>query len=88
MVLFDVNVLVYSHRQDSPNHATYRRWLEPLINSEHPYGLADVVLSEFLRVVTHPQVFHPPSTMVKALAFVAELRNQPNGTIIDPGPCH
>lgn len=39
-------------------------------------------------MVTHPQVFHPPSTMVKALAFVTELRNQPNGTIINPGPRH
>lgn len=88
MVLLDVNVLVYAHRQDSPDHASYRGWLEQLINSDHPYGLADLALSGFLRVVTHPQVFHPPSTMTKAMAFVMELRNQPNCTIINPGPRH
>lgn len=88
VVLLDVNVLVYAHRQDSPNHPSYRHWLERLINSDHPYGLADLALSGFLRVVTHPQVFHPPSTMAKATAFAKELRNQPNCTIINPGPRH
>lgn len=65
MVLLDVNVLVYAHREDSPDHLSYRRWLEQLINSDHPYGLADLVLSGFLRVVTHPQVFHPQARWQK-----------------------
>jgi len=47
MVLLDVNVLVYAHRQDSPHHHPYRRWLENLINSDDPYGLSDLVLSGF-----------------------------------------
>ncbi|MEC4889614.1 MAG: type II toxin-antitoxin system VapC family toxin [Nitrospira sp.] len=88
MVLLDVNVLVYAHRQDTPHHDPYRRWLEALINSEQAYGVSDLVLSGFLRVVTHPQVFNPPSTMAKALAFARELRDQPNCTIINPGPRH
>lgn len=88
MVLLDVNVLVHAHREDSTDHTSYRRWLEQLINSDHPYGLADLVLSGFLRVVTHPQVFHPPSTMGKAMVYIKELRNQPNCTIINPGPRH
>ncbi|MDP1947959.1 MAG: type II toxin-antitoxin system VapC family toxin [Nitrospirota bacterium] len=88
MVLLDVNVLVYAHRQDSSHHDSYRRWLEQLINSDHSYGLSDLVLSGFLRVVTHPQVFNPPSTMAKAMAFARELRDQPNCAIINPGPRH
>jgi toxin-antitoxin system PIN domain toxin len=88
MVLLDVNVLVYAHRQDSPHHHPYRRWLENLINSDDPYGLSDLVLSGFFRVVTHPNVFNPPSSMNKALAFAIELRDQPTCTVINPGPRH
>ena len=88
MVLLDVNVLVYAHRQDSPHHLQYLSWLGNLINSDHAYGVSDLVLSGFLRVVTHPRVFNPPSGTDKALAFVEELRNQSTCTIINPGPRH
>lgn len=88
MVLLDVNVLVYAHRQDSPHHLQYLSWLEDLINSDHAYGVSDLVLSGFLRVVTHPRVFNPPSGMDKALAFVEALRNQSTCTLINPGPRH
>ena len=49
-------------------------WLEELVNSDQTYGLSDLVLSGFLRIVTHPKVFNPPSTMDKALAFIQQLR--------------
>jgi uncharacterized protein len=88
MVLLDVNVLVYAHRQDTPPHRQYLAWLENLINSDHAYGLSDLVLSGFLRIVTHPGVFNPPSSMEKAFAFVEDLRNQPTCVVINPGPRH
>jgi toxin-antitoxin system PIN domain toxin len=56
--------------------------------SDHAYGLSDLVLIGFLRVVTHPRVFNPPSGMDKALAFAEELRSQSTCTIINPGPRH
>jgi predicted nucleic acid-binding protein len=62
MILPDVNVLVYAHREDAPKHAAYRGWLEALINGDQAYGMVDLVLSGFLRVVTHPRVFNPTST--------------------------
>ena len=34
MLLPDVNVLVYAHRQDAPEHERYREWLEQLINGD------------------------------------------------------
>ena len=88
MVLLDVNILVYAHRQDSRHHREYLTWLDDLINSDQAYGLSDLVLSGFLRVVTHPKVFNPPSSMDKALAFIQQLREQPNCTVINPGPRH
>ncbi len=88
MVLLDVNVLVYAHREDAPHHREHLARLEALIQSEQPYGLSDLVLSGFLRIVTHPSVFNPPSSMEKALAFTLELRDQPNCTLIHPDPRH
>jgi toxin-antitoxin system PIN domain toxin len=88
VILPDVNVLVYAHREDAPHHAAYRAWLESVVNSEQAYGMADLVLSGFLRVATHPRIFDPPSELEQALAFVAEVRDQPNCVPIQPGPRH
>jgi predicted nucleic acid-binding protein len=45
----DVNVLVYAHRDELPEHAGYRRLLERLANDDEPLGLPDTVVSGFLR---------------------------------------
>jgi predicted nucleic acid-binding protein len=69
MILPDVNVLVYAHREDAVDHARYRRWLEETIHSGVPYGISDHALAGFRRIVTHPRVlrfrvrFRPPSTL-------------------------
>lgn len=88
VILPDVNVLVYAHREDAPNHAAYRDWLETVINGDQAYGMADLVLSGFLRIVTHPRVFSHPSGLDQALAFVTDVRNQPNCVSIGPGARH
>ncbi len=88
MFLIDVNVLVYAYREDVPDHRAYLRWLEGCIRSDQAYGLADLVLSGFLRVVTHPKVFNPPSPLESALRFAVELRSQANCVTAAPGPRH
>ena len=88
MILTDVNVLVYAHRADAPNHHDYLHWLEETINGVQAYGMADIVLSGFLRIVTHPRVFNPPSDINAALAFAQEVRSQPNCVLIAPGERH
>jgi hypothetical protein len=88
MILPDVNVLVYAHREDAVDHLRYRQWLESVLQSGQPYGMSDHVLSGFLRVVTHPRVFTPPSPIAAALEFVRQLREQPNCRIIAPGVRH
>jgi hypothetical protein len=88
MILMDVNVLVYAHREDTPDHSVFRTWLEDLINSPAAFGISDLVLSGFVRVVTHPRVFDPPSTLESALDFVEEIRSSPNCIVLAPGPRH
>jgi toxin-antitoxin system PIN domain toxin len=88
MLLPDVNVLVYAHRLDAPDHARYRDWLEGVINGPEAFGLSDHVLSGCLRVLTHPRVFVRPSALDDALAFSDALRSAPNRVRIEPGERH
>jgi hypothetical protein len=88
MVLVDVNVLVYAHREDAANHRAYREWLTDVLNSAQAYGMSDLVLSGFVRVVTHPRIFDPPSPVSAALSFAGTLREQPNCVRVEPGPRH
>lgn len=88
MILFDVNVLVYAHREDAPDHMAYLKWFQDAVDSDAPYGISDLVSSGFLRVVTHPRVFRVPTPMKTALAFVHTLRERPNGVLISPGARH
>lgn len=88
MILPDVNVLVYAFREDAENHKTYRRWLEEAVSRDETFALADMVLSGFLRVVTHPRVFHEPAPVKRAVAFVEALRGQDNCVVLAPGRLH
>jgi len=84
MRLVDVNVLVYAFRADAPVHAAYRAWVESLVGSDEAYGVSDHVLAGFLRVVTHPRVFHPPTP----LAFAHAFRDRANALPVAPGARH
>ncbi len=53
-----------------------------------PFGVADIVLSGFMRVVTHPRVFTEPTPLDRAMAFCGALRDQPNAVVITPGERH
>ena len=53
MQMPDVNVLIYAHREDAPEHERYVAWLQALTASDEPFALSDVVLSGFLRIVTN-----------------------------------
>lgn len=55
MWLVDVNVLVYAFREDAPNHDAYHEWLVTTLRSNRHLGLAEPVLSGFLRITTHPK---------------------------------
>ena len=88
MILPDVNVLVYAHREDALDHARYARWLEDVATGDAAFGLSDLVLSGFIRVVTHPRIFTPPTPLADALAFVEGLRERPTCVSVDPGPRH
>ena len=88
MMLMDVNVLVYAHREDVKEHLSYRDWLESVINSNAAYGYSELVLSGFIRVVTHPKVFEKPSSPEVAIAFAQQIRSAGQAVCLAPGRNH
>jgi uncharacterized protein len=88
MILADVNVLVYAHRADLPDHQRYRAWLEEVLAGQAAYGLSELVLSGFLRLVTNPRVFKEPTPLEAALEFAEQVRTPAHALTISPGPRH
>jgi len=88
MVLPDVNVLVAAYRDDAQEHASCRPWLEAVLAGDEAFAVSDLVLSGFLRVVTHPRIFALPSPPDQALAFANVIRRQPHSVPVIPGPRH
>jgi toxin-antitoxin system PIN domain toxin len=88
VILCDVNILVYAYRTEAPEHERYVGWLREAIASEQAYGVSELVLSRFLRIVTHPRGMTTPAPIESALAFAEVLRSQPNALPLAPGPRH
>lgn len=88
MILCDVNVLVYAHKEGAPHHEEWRTWLEGVLGADEAFGVSDLVLSGFLRVVTHPRIFDRPSTWSEAGAFAAAVRSAGNAVPVAPGHRH
>lgn len=88
MLVPDVNILVYAFREDSLDHKRYKEWLDRLVNADEAYGLFDLVLSGFMRIVTNPRIFVGPTSTNQALAFTDAIRNRSNCASLAPGPRH
>lgn len=88
MKLFDVNVLIYAHRADVPQHISVRDWYESEVNGPAAFGMAELVLSGFVRIVTSPKIFADPTPLDLALTEVEQLRRRPNFVPIRPEHRH
>lgn len=83
-----MNALVYAHHRDSANHEAYRSWWEGVVNGPSVFGMADLVLSGFVRVVTHPRVFDQPLRPGDAMAAAQAMRARSNARPVQPGDRH
>ncbi len=88
MQMPDVNVLVYAHREETPDHNRYAAWVKELASNPEPFALSELVLHGFLRVATNRRIFDPPSTSAQALRFIDALLDRPGCCMIQPGPDH
>lgn len=85
LIAVDTNVLVYAHRRSFPQHDAALRALRRLAGGDETWGLPVFVLSEFVRVVTHPSILRPPSTVELAIASLDALLGRANVVLLNPG---
>jgi toxin-antitoxin system PIN domain toxin len=88
MLMPDVNILVYAHREESAHHARYARWLKELATGFEPFAMSEPVMQGFVRVVTNRKIFAPASTAKQAFQFLDALTARPTSTVLRPGSRH
>ena len=88
MLCVDINVLVYAHRSDLPEHPEYRQFLERVANGDEPLALPDAVLAGFARVVTNRRIFSEPTSQDEAWAAIEALLAAPAALQLRPGQRH
>jgi len=88
MIMPDVNVLVYAHREDEKVHDAYRTWLEQAISSVEPFALSVLVAVAFVRIVTNPRIYREPTPLPAALATIETIAGHPRCYIAAPNSGH
>jgi toxin-antitoxin system PIN domain toxin len=88
MRLFDVNVLIYATRKQAVDHERYQAWLTKVIDGPAAFGVAELVLSAYLRIVTNPRILSKPLAISDALHIVDGIRSKPNCVVIRPDIRH
>jgi uncharacterized protein len=88
-VIPDVNIVLAAARPDHVHHASAKAWwLSSLqdATTERPIRLLSVVVSGFVRIVTHPKIFNVPSTIEAATTHIDALLALPNVDLIEVQP--
>ena len=88
MKAVDTNVLIYAEIRSSPWHEVARQLLGELAEGPVPWAIPWPCLYEFLRVVTHPRVYHPPVAISLALRDLRSLINSPTLVLLHETPNH
>lgn len=78
MKAIDTNVLVFAEISTSRHHGAARELLKGLCEGSHPWALPWPCAYEFLRVVSHPRVFHPPVPTDRALTDLRQVLASPS----------
>ena len=88
MIALDTNILLHARRAELPHHRAARSLLTKLAQGDEPWALPWPCVYEFLRVVTHPRVFDPPTPIARALEDVESLLEAPSLHLIGEGARH
>ncbi len=78
MIAVDSNLLVYSHREDSPWHESAYARIAELAEGQAPWAIPWPCIHEFLAIVTHPRIYDPPTPLEKAISQVDAWMESPS----------
>lgn len=84
----DTNVLIYAEMTTSQHHVAARDLLRALAEDARPWAIPWPCVYEFLHVVTHPRVYHPPAPLRVALADLRAVLASPSLVLLNETSRH
>lgn len=84
----DTNVLIFAEIRNSIEHEQARRVLTELSEGAAAWAIPWPCVYEFLRVVTHPRVYHPPVPPAVAVADLRAILTSPSLVLLSETPRH
>ena len=88
MKAIDTNVLVYAEINSAPQHSTAREIVRMLAEGSDAWAIPWPCAYEFLRVVTHPRVYHPPVPLEVAISDLRWIFASPSLIMLKETPRH
>ena len=88
MILHDVNVLVYAHREEIAQHEVAAEVLTQSARSLSKFAVSELVLSGFLRIVSNSKIFKPATEVTIGLKFCSNLTELDQVVSLSPGSDH
>lgn len=86
MIAVDTNILIYADRAELPLHDVALTALKRLAEGAEAWAIPVFCIGEFLRVVSHPRVFDPPTPVAEAWSSINALLDSPSARLLTPGP--
>ena len=86
MIAVDTNILVYAHREDSPQHEKALDCVTALADSGAPWAITWSGIHEFLSIVTHPRIYDPPTPLATAIEALDAWQASPGLRLLSEGP--
>ena len=88
MIVPDINLLIYAHNPDSPEHAVAWRWWRELLDGAESVGLPWAVTTGCVRVMALTGVLASPISPSDAAAHLADWFSHLHVIPINPGDDH
>jgi toxin-antitoxin system PIN domain toxin len=88
VIALDTNILIHARREELAHHVAARTLLGSLAEGDRPWALPWPCVYEFLRVITHPRVFDPPTDLDVALEDLESLLASPSLVLLSEGAAH
>jgi uncharacterized protein len=86
MIAVDTNLLVYTHREDSPFHVAAKRLIDELRVQGARWGIPWPCVHEVISVITNPRAFKEPTSLKDAFGFIDTLLVSPSLLLLSEGP--
>jgi toxin-antitoxin system PIN domain toxin len=88
MIAIDTNILVYAHRRDCDLYSRAVERVRECAQGSRPWALPWPCIHEFIAIVTHPNIFKPPTPLADALDQAGAWLESPNVVLLSEGAAH